>query len=81
VNEHHYPPPYFRKMEALNKQGTDPLMELPKPKPKPMTVEQFATAMEDGMVVLDTRSPEAIAGALIPGSLAIPLPMVPAFAG
>ena len=79
VNEHHYQPPYFRKMEELNKQGTDPLTELPKP--KPMTAEQFALAMEDGMVVLDTRSPEAIAGALIPGSLAIPLPMVPAFAG
>ena len=37
--------------------------------------------MDEGMLVLDTRSPEAIAGAFIQGSLAIPLDMIPAFAG
>jgi hydroxyacylglutathione hydrolase len=33
------------------------------------------------MLALDVRSPEAIAGAFIPDSLAIPLDMIPAFAG
>jgi hydroxyacylglutathione hydrolase len=31
--------------------------------------------------VLDTRSPEAFASAYIPGSLSVPLDMIPAFAG
>ena len=37
--------------------------------------------MHDGMLVIDIRSPEAFAGAYIPGSIAIPLEMLPAYAG
>jgi len=77
--EQHQQPPYFRKMEELNQAGAAPLPELPRP--APMTAAQFAKAQQDGMVVLDVRAPEAIAGALIPGSIAIPLEMVPSFAG
>jgi hydroxyacylglutathione hydrolase len=79
VEENHYKPPYFQTMEKLNQEGADTLGELPKP--PPLDADQFASAMEAGMVTLDVRNPEAIAGALIPGSLAIPLEMVPAFAG
>lgn len=79
VEEHHYKPPYFKQMEKLNREGADYLKELPRP--RPLDADQFAASMEAGMVVLDVRHPEAIAGALIPGSLAIPLEMVPAFAG
>jgi glyoxylase-like metal-dependent hydrolase (beta-lactamase superfamily II) len=43
--------------------------------------DRFATAIDDGLQVLDVRSPESYAGAHIPGSLAIPLKMLPTFAG
>lgn len=79
VNEHHYKPPYFQHMEEVNRAGADYLRELPQP--RPFSADQFAAAIKAGMVVLDVRHPEAIAGAFIPGSLAIPLEMVPAFAG
>ncbi len=79
VNEQHYQPPYFRRMEKYNLEGAPPLNGIPNPQPfGPGEIER---AMERGMTVLDTRSPEAIAGAFIPGSLAIPLGMVPAYAG
>lgn len=79
VREHHYQPPYFRKMEELNQKGSEGLGQLPKP--RPLTADQFAQAIDSQMVVLDVRHPEAIAGALIPGSVGIPLEMVPSFAG
>jgi rhodanese-related sulfurtransferase len=46
-----------------------------------LTSEQVAQAMKGGAVLVDLRSPEAFAGAFIPGSLAIPLDMLPAYAG
>ena len=79
VAEHHDQPAYFRLMEQYNKEGSPPLLELPRP--RPLTVEQVAQAMTDGAVLVDLRSPEAFAGAFIPGSLAIPLDMLPAYAG
>ncbi|RJQ60854.1 MAG: MBL fold metallo-hydrolase [Desulfobacteraceae bacterium] len=79
VNEHHYQPPYFKQMEKFNREGAPPLMELPQP--PPMGAGEFETRMKEGMLVLDTRSPEAFAGSFIPGSLAIPLEMIPSFAG
>jgi hydroxyacylglutathione hydrolase len=79
VKERHYQPPYFRQMEKFNLEGAPPLNQIPKP--QPFGPRQFEQAMGKGMVVLDTRSPEAVAGALIPGSLAIPLGMIPAYAG
>lgn len=79
ANEHHYQPPYFRQMERYNAEGAPVFGRLPRP--KPFSVDQFAQAMEAGMAILDTRTPEAFAGAYIPGSLAMPLPMIPAFAG
>jgi len=79
VNEHHYIPPYFRRMEELNQQGAGNLAAVPNP--KPMSAEQFAQAMGEGMIVLDLRDPEAIAGAMIPGSLALPLAALTSFAG
>lgn len=79
VHEHHYQPPYFRQMEKYNAEGAPLMGRLPRP--KPYDVEHFERAMGDGMVVLDTRSPEAFAGAYIPGSLAMPLEMISSFAG
>ena len=79
VAEHHDQPAYFRLMEQYNKEGTPSLGELPRP--CPLTPEQVEQAAKEGAVVVDLRSPEAFAGAFIPGSLAIPLDMLPAYAG
>ncbi|MFP4177102.1 MAG: MBL fold metallo-hydrolase [Candidatus Brocadiia bacterium] len=79
VNEKHYQPPYFRQMEKYNLEGAPPLAELPRP--VPLTPDDVDEATERGAVLVDLRSPEAFAGAFIPDSLAIPLEMVPAYAG
>ena len=71
--------PYFKKMEELNLHGAPPLDRLPEP--APMTVEMLDEALQNGACCVDLRSPEAFAGAFIPGSLAIPLEMIPAYAG
>ena len=80
VNEHHYKPPYFKQMEKLNKEGS---AKVPSPLrvPVPRDVEHFEKAMQNGMIALDIRSAEAFAGAFIPSSLAIPVDMIPAYAG
>jgi hydroxyacylglutathione hydrolase len=79
TNEEHHQPPYFKMMEKCNQNGA-PLRDLPRPLPA-LAPEVFHKKKEGGMQVVDTRSPEAIAGTLIPGSIAIPLNMIPAFAG
>jgi hydroxyacylglutathione hydrolase len=79
TSERHNKPPYFRMMERYNQQGP-PREDLSRFLPV-LTPEQFYSKQENGMQALDIRSPEAIAGTLIPGSLAIPINMVPAFAG
>lgn len=80
TKEKHDQPPYFKQMEIYNQHGSAPSLGA-FPPPPPMKVDHFAERIKDGMLSLDVRSPEAIAGAFIPGSLAIPLDMVPAFAG
>ncbi len=79
VHEHHYMPPYFKKMEQYNQFGSPPLHSLPQP--VPMNAKDVRKAQANGAVLLDLRSPEAYAGAFIPGSLAMPLEMIPAYAG
>lgn len=79
VNEHHYQPPYFKKMEEYNQYGPPSLYTLPQP--EPMSADDVEKAQSKGSVLLDLRSPEAYAGAFIPGSLAIPLEMIPAYGG
>ncbi|WP_291322619.1 MBL fold metallo-hydrolase [Desulfonatronospira sp.] len=79
TQEKHSLPPYFSRIEDYNLNGP-PALE-PLYPPKPMPADHFEEAMQKGMLVVDTRSPEAFAGAYIPGSLAIPLHMLPAYAG
>jgi hydroxyacylglutathione hydrolase len=79
TGENHFQPPYFRQMEKYNLEGAPPLNELPRP--KPLSPDEFAQAMDDGMIPVDVRSPEAFAGAHVPGSFSLPLDMLPAFAG
>ncbi len=79
TSEQHYYPPYFKQMEHLNLVGAPLLGKLPKP--RPLNANQFSSAMEKGLLALDTRSPEAFSGACIPNSLAMPLQMIPAYGG
>jgi hydroxyacylglutathione hydrolase len=77
--EHHYQPPYFKRMEEYNKSGAPPLDRLPHLPPLgPAQVQSLANA---GAMVVDTRSPEAFAGSHIPGSLFIPSDMLASYAG
>ena len=79
TSEDHFQPPYFRQMEKYNLEGAPPLDELPRP--KPLTPDEFAKAIDEGMLVIDVRSPEAFASAHVPNSFSLPLEMLPAFAG
>ncbi len=79
LSEHHYYPPYFRKMEEYNKRGAPVMKNIPVP--SPVSADEFDKRLKQGMFAIDARSPEAYAGVHIPGSLAMPLDMIPAFAG
>ncbi len=80
INQETYKPPYFRQMEKLNQEGPPPLDGLPVPRPcSPGTFSKLVD--NDGAVIVDLRSPEAFSGAYIPGSYAVPLGMLPGFAG
>jgi hydroxyacylglutathione hydrolase len=80
VSESHERPPYFKKMEEFNQNGDVPSMPAV-PQPPSMTVEQFAERMEQDLQAVDVRSPEAFGGCHVPGTLCIPLNMLPAYAG
>jgi hydroxyacylglutathione hydrolase len=77
--ETHYYPPYFRRMEELNQAGQPILGVLPRP--QPLTAAEVAEAREREAVLLDIRSAEACSGAVVPGSLVIPVGMLSGFAG
>ncbi len=79
MGQSHHTPPYFSMMEKYNLEGP-PVTGL-LPEPAPWGPGKFAAAAREGMVILDLRSPEAVSGACIRGSLAIPRGMLPAFAG
>ncbi len=79
ARENHHFPPYFHTMERYNQEGAPPLDRLPVPQPLPP--QAFENAMERGLMVLDARSPEAFAGAFIPGTLCCPLDAIPSYAG
>jgi hydroxyacylglutathione hydrolase len=80
ISEHHYKPPYFKQMEKLNKEGSAKVPAAVRAL-VPCDADHFEKAMKNGMIALDIRSAEAFAGAFIPDSLAIPVDMVPAYAG
>lgn len=78
VTEHHYLPPYFKKMELLNKEGAPVLHHLPDL--RPYTVKEIKK-LQGKAQILDIRSPTSFAGGHIPGSLSIWKEGIPAFAG
>jgi hydroxyacylglutathione hydrolase len=65
--ERHLQPPYFKRMEEWNLEGTMPIY--PRlPVPPPRSPGELAELIADGAVVIDARMPQAFAGGHIPGS-------------
>lgn len=75
-----YYAPYFQQIGRFNQGGIRLVTKLPGP--VPVNAETFSALMgNEKMFVLDIRGPESFAGAHIPGSLNIPLAILPAYAG
>jgi hydroxyacylglutathione hydrolase len=72
-------PPYFKKMEQYNLKGPPLLRGLPEP--PSLTPNEFQKKIQQGALILDTRTPSAFGGSHIKGSYSIWLQGVPAFAG
>lgn len=77
ITEIHYKPPYFSLMERLNAEGAQPADRIMAP--KPLTLPEFKAVDADH--VIDIRDPTAFAAGFLPGSVCIPVSMIPAFAG
>ena len=60
-------PPYWRRMRKQNQDGPAVLTTLSEP--PALQPREFARCITEGAVVVDCRTPEAFAGAHIPGSL------------
>jgi hydroxyacylglutathione hydrolase len=69
MNEKIERPPYFRKMEEINLHGPPLLGALPRPRPLP--VQDFRSAMKGKVSVLDVRMPHSFGGAHIAGSFSV----------
>lgn len=79
VNEEHALPPYFSRMEEYNLSGPPVLDQIHLP--RPVNAHEFEKMYSQGMQILDIRSAQSFAGVYIPGSISIPLNMVPLYAG
>ena len=77
ASEHLPRPPYFKHMEKVNLAGGRPP---PSRHPRVLQPKEFQQAIKRG-VVLDTREPDAFAGAHIPGSYNIWLGGLSTFGG
>ncbi|MFW5730524.1 MAG: MBL fold metallo-hydrolase [Desulfonatronovibrionaceae bacterium] len=79
IQEEHARPPYFSRMEEYNLNGPPAVNSAGRL--DPLDADEFDKAIQEGCQVLDIRSAQAFAGVHIPGSLSIPLDMVPLYAG
>jgi Zn-dependent hydrolases, including glyoxylases len=79
VKEHHYLPPYFKKMEELNSTGAPLIHHLPDI--PAFNVRQMQEYIKKGAQVVDIRSPTSFAGGHIPETLSIWRDGIPAYAG
>lgn len=77
VSENHYQPPYFRLMERLNMEGTKAAPRVMRP--RNLTLAQLNSCRADHLI--DIREPMAYASGHLPGSMSLPVNMIPAFAG
>lgn len=77
IQENHYQPPYFRLMERLNLEGGDPAPRVIRS--KNLTLAELEDCSPTHIV--DVRDPMAYASGHLPGSMSLPVGMIPAFAG
>lgn len=78
TQEHHYQPPYFRHMERMNLSGGSAFN--PVSTASALGIDEYKALPAD-TITLDVRAISSFLGAHIPSSLAIPVAMIPAFAG
>lgn len=77
TSENHYQPPYFRLMERLNMEGGEvPPVVM---RPRNLSLKQLHECDADHLI--DIREPMAYASGHLPGSMSLPVNMLPAFAG
>ena len=77
TSENHYQPPYFRLMERLNMEGGEaPPVVM---RPRNLSLKQLHNCDADHLI--DIREPMAYASGHLPGSMSLPVNMLPAFAG
>ena len=74
-----YVPPYFEKMEQLNKEGAPLLHRIPDL--KPLSVTEVNQLRASGSQMLDIRSPTSFGAGHIPGSISCWREGLPAFMG
>ena len=79
VAEHHYVPPYFKRMEAANAGDKPGLARLPAP--AALGTDRVDEALEAGAQLLDLRPAQAIASACVEPAVSIPLDMLASFGG
>lgn len=77
--EQHEHPPYFDRMEALNKEG--PAVVGPMPAARAVSPDKLAEQLSADAPVIDVREPQAFGGSHVPGTLNIPVNMLAAYAG
>ncbi|WP_201567374.1 MBL fold metallo-hydrolase [Psychrobacter sp. JCM 18900] len=77
TSENHYQPPYFRLMERLNMEGGEaPPVVM---RPRNLSLKQLHDCDADHLI--DIREPMAYVSGHLPGSMSLPVNMLPAFAG
>ena len=64
------PPAYFKEMKRINRDG--PALVATTPEPQHLPVDALPSMLADGITVVDTRPGAAVAGGMIPGTIAIP---------
>lgn len=67
------PPQYFFEDARINKTGYEPIEEIIKKNQKPLTADQFLSAVQQGAVILDTRNADDFEKGHIKGSVNIGL--------
>ena len=80
TGEHHDYPPYFKRMEKINA-SSGPGLDLDVRKPLPMSADDFASKLDNGLIAVDLRMAESFAGGHVPQSLSLPADMLTSFAG
>jgi len=79
TGEHHYVPPYFRKMEQGNLRGWKRIHRLPDL--RMLTPAELEELRKEGAQLVDIRSPTSFAAGHIPGSISLWRDGLPAFMG